>query len=104
MLFYVIKKDLFVIEGKKPRPGLPTTIAKIYRVTSLLWGDYRFLDDSQNLEIDFTIMAVLYFYSFSQLGTALVYNPVMAIWSVFATYSLLTIIFYEVFVLGISFN
>ena len=61
---FVINKDLFIEEGNKPKPGLPTSIARLYRINSLLWNDYRYLEDSHDLELNFPIMLVLFFYSF----------------------------------------
>ena len=113
MLLYLIDEDLFVdqtateldpVDAKRPRIGLPSSIAEIYNLYSLLWGEYTYLEDKTDLSISFLHMLKLWAFGWFQLSISAIADPVMLIWSFFSLGALINVIVYDILVLGISFD
>lgn len=113
MSLYLIDKNLFVDkvateldpEGiQRPRIGLPASVSEIYNIMGLLWGDYTYLADKTDLSIGFGHMFKLWAFSWLQLFISAVADPIMLVWSAISVASLINVIFYDVAVLGISFD
>jgi hypothetical protein len=77
--------------------------AQVYSIQALLWGDYSFLIDRTDLHISITDMIFLYIFSFFQLATSGLIDPIMLVWGFFSAFTITTLIFYEVVVLDLSF-
>ena len=112
MILYWIDKDLFVnweaSEDAKlflvPHKGLPTAFSQLYNIMAMLWGNFTFLIDEERLSISFTHMMQMFAFSVFQLVVSSVVEPIMSIWGGFSLIAIGTILFYEYYVLDISFD
>lgn len=86
-----------------PREGLPTSFAKAYNIHSLLWGNFAYLEDPEVLEFDLTQMILWYTMSAVQLVLSFLLEPILIAWGFTSAFSIATIIFYEVYILELSF-
>lgn len=109
---YIIDSDLFIDQAATdlaedgrivPKEGLPTSFAKAYNIHSLLWGNYTYLEDKDLLRIDLTQMVMYLWFSIVQLAMSFLLEPILWVWSILSTFSLSSIIFYEIFFLELSF-
>ena len=113
MVLYGLDKDLFVDYEKTdernngkyyPREGIPMAFAQVYSIQALLWGDYSFLVDRYDtLHIAYADFIFLFAFSFFQLAVSGVIDPIMLVWGFFSSWTISTLIFYEVVVLDLSF-
>ncbi len=79
-------------------------IARRYMIKSLLFGDYTWLDNKNNLEVNIEGMLVLFFFDIVQIFTSVILDFAMIIWGQFSFIMVFGIVLYEVLVLDISFD
>jgi hypothetical protein len=110
-VLYIIDNEIFVdYEATKlqngvnyPEEGFPTLFAKSYNIHSLLWGNYKFLEDPTYLRMDLTQILFLFWFSIVQLFMSTLLEPILWVWGILSTFSMSAIIFYEIFFLNLSF-
>lgn len=68
----------------------------MYAVSSICWGDYRYLDLEKPLEVNFGQFVQIWWFSVWQLSTAALVLVPYIIWSVLGNFALFTIFWYEV--------
>lgn len=112
-LVYLIDSKLFWSEEKTddngqeylvPREGIPSWWAAFYAVSSVCWGDYRYLDLEKPLEVNFGQFIQIWFFSAWQIAVAAITLLPYMTWSVLGSFSLFTIFWYEVAFLSFSEN
>ena len=113
IMLYILDKDLFVdyeateqadVYGKQvPNFGIPTIFAKYYSIHALLWGDFTYIWDKDDINISLTQMLLLLTFSIGQLLLSSLLELFFTAWAVVSWVSLSFIVFYEVFFLDLSF-
>lgn len=113
MFFYVYDRTIFVDEEKSakdpwgvlsPKEGLPTTFAKMFSIMSLLWGDYTWIEDKNDLSISFKHMLILLWFSWYQVIVSVALEGMFFVWGFFAAFFFGIIIVYETSVMDYSFE
>ena len=109
MALWLIDESIFVEwDDKKtgqnwPKEGYPTLIAREFLLLGLLWGDYTYLLNENDLHISFALMLFMYLQSWTIMFDLLLL-PVIIPWAMLSLYQILVIVAYEVLVLDISFD
>jgi hypothetical protein len=72
IMLYLIDSTLFIDQDATdladngnniPNKGIPTSFAKAYNIHSLLWGDYSYLENPDDLKISLTNMIFYFWFS-----------------------------------------
>ena len=104
-LFIDYEKTAELDNGKNyPREGVPMAFATLFSIEALLWGDYSFLIDRYGtLRVGYVDMIFLFAFSFFQLAVSGVIDPIMIVWGLLSSFTISTLLFYELVVLDLSF-
>jgi hypothetical protein len=79
-------------------------IATRYQIKSLLFGDYTWLDNKKDLQVNIEGMLVLFAFDVVQIFTSFVLDAAMIVWGWYSSIMVIGIVLYEVLVLDISFD
>lgn len=87
-----------------PLKGLPTSFVRVYSIYGLLWGNFSFLEqDKAELYISWVDFVWLFFFSIFQLLTSSILDVILLVWGILGAYAMAVLLFYEMFILDLSF-
>jgi hypothetical protein len=110
-LVFLIDKRLFLepelgkIFGRDmPRAGLPAAWSEYYELFSLMWGETTYLFGKNVAGIHIWQFIFVEMFSVFQLTFAMFMDPIMIIWAAVSTWCLVSVLLYEYFILGVTFE